>query len=130
LSKPVTEWGGHQSAGWDGNGWGYLDGFVGDQAVPGKTLIGTTGWEVPADPKGFYPFASRLPMRVYGLYFARPRIFNASAGPNEEEQHAAGALGTLRHGRGRILLNAGYPVDENHAFNDMLFYGMLTGRLD
>jgi beta-galactosidase len=130
LSEPVTEWGGQQSPGWDGNGWGYLERFLGDQAIPGGTLIGTNGWEVPADPKGFYPFASSLPMRVHGLYVARPRIFNASAGPKEEERTLLVALGTLRHGRGRILLNAGYPVDENHAFNDMLFYGMLTERLD
>lgn len=126
LSKPVTEWGRHQSDGWNGNGWGYLEHFVGDQAVPGKTVIGTTGWEVPDDPTGFYPFASDKPMQVYGLYVARPRKFpNTVNDPDAEKCTVLVLIGALRHGKGRILLSPGYTVDGNHPFNDLLFYSML-----
>jgi beta-galactosidase len=72
LSEPVAQWGGKQTGHWNGNGWGYLDHFVGDQAVPAKTTLGTTGWEVPGDPVGFYPFTSTLKRSAYGLYMARP----------------------------------------------------------
>lgn len=126
LSEAVTEWGGQQSPGWNGNGWGYLERFVGDQAVPGKTVIGTTGWEVPADPAGFYPFKSGKPMSVYGLYVARPQKFAHTAGnPDAEKRTLLVLVGALRHGKGRIILNAGYPVDSRQAFNDMVFYSML-----
>ena len=72
LSAPVTQWGGTQTAHWLGNGWGYLDHFVGNQAVPSKTILPTTGWEVPGNPTGFYPFESQYKKTAYGLYMARP----------------------------------------------------------
>ena len=75
LSTPVTEWGGdssNQSDGWFDNGWGYLDHFVGNQAVPSSSTIGTNGWEVPGSPLGFYPFESSFKKAAYGLYMARP----------------------------------------------------------
>lgn len=72
LAAPATQWGGTQTAHWLGNGWGYLDHFVGDQAYPSKTILPTTGWEVPGNPTGFYPFESQLKKTAYGLYLARP----------------------------------------------------------
>jgi hypothetical protein len=72
LSAPITQWGGTQTAHWLGNGWGYLDHFVGNQAVPSQTIIPTTGWEVPGNPIGFYPFESQYKRTAYGLYMARP----------------------------------------------------------
>jgi len=126
LSKPVMEWGGHQSEGWDGNGWGYLEHFIGDQAVPGKTVIGTTGWEVPDHPTGFYPFASDKPMQVYGLYMARPMKFCRTVkDPDAERRTLLVLAGAIRYGKGSILLHPGYPVDASNPFNDMLFFNML-----
>jgi hypothetical protein len=74
LSAPVTEWGGEQSElsmGWFGNGWGYLDHFVGNQGVPSKTTLGANGWEVPGKPLGFFPFESPFRKAAYGLFMAR-----------------------------------------------------------
>ena len=34
-------------------------------------------------------------------------------------------LGAIDYGKGKIILAPSYPVDANHAFNDMLFYNMI-----
>ena len=77
LSEPVTQWGGLQTGEWRGNGWGYLGHFIGDQALPAKDILGTNAWEVPADPVGFYPFASTHPLSAYGLHVARAETWLA-----------------------------------------------------
>lgn len=116
LSQPVTQWGGQQTGGWTGNGWGYLDSFLGDQALPGSTAIGTNSWEVPGNPTGFYPFHSDYPQRAHGAYFARPDTLLVLSG-------------SIRYGQGDIILNAGYHVDANHALNDLMFFNMITAGL-
>jgi hypothetical protein len=81
LTQPVTEWGGAESTGWNGNGWGYLDHFIGGQAVPFKTAISTNSWEVPGEPMGFWPLETTEKKYAYGAYVARPgmdtpQVFN------------------------------------------------------
>ena len=120
LSQPVIRWGGTQTGHWNGNGWGYLDHYIGDQAVPSGRTIGTTGWEVPDDPVGFWPFVSPHPINVYGMHLARP---------GEKDVPADGGLlvllGAIQHGKGRILLAPTYPVDQNNPFSDLLFFEMI-----
>jgi beta-galactosidase len=113
LSEPVTQWGGQQSPGWNGNGWGYIDHFVGDQAVPSKTIIGTRTWETFGDPVGFWPFASRYKQAAYGAYMAR-------------NDKLLVLIGAIDYGKGKIILAPSYPVDANRAFNDMLFFNMIN----
>ena len=113
LSEPVTQWGGQQSLGWNGNGWGYIDHFVGDQAVPSKTVIGTRTWETFGDPFGFWPFVSRYKQAAYGTYMAR-------------NDKLLVLIGAIDYGKGKIIIAPSYPVDENHAFNDMLFFNMIN----
>jgi hypothetical protein len=131
LSESVTEWGGNQSWGWAGNGWGYLTHFIGNQALPAGHTIGTTGWEIPANPVGFYPFASKYPLAVYGLYVARP--WTAKMPPEESELKGhympttvAVLLGVVDYGKGKVVLAPSYPVDANNAFNDLLFFNMIN----
>ena len=112
LKEKVTAWGGEQSSGWTGNGWGYIDAVLGDQALPGKTTIGTRAWEVPGDPAGFAPFVSNSKQTAYGAYFARPDKLLV-------------LIGEIEYGKGKIILSPGYAVDENQAFNDLVFYNMI-----
>ena len=72
LSTIPYVWRGWQTGGWKGNGWGYIDHFIGDQAIPSGTTIGTNSWEVPGDALGFYPFQSPYPHAAYGTFFASP----------------------------------------------------------
>ncbi len=125
LSAPVTQWGGesfHWNQGWFDNGWGYLAHFVGDQAVPSKAVIGTNGWEVPGTPRGFYPFDSPFRKAAYGLYMAR---LNKGASPADAPTLLV-LLGTVDYGQGKIVLAPSYPVDVNHAFNDLLFFNLIN----
>jgi len=109
LREKVTQWGGEQIPFWNGNGWGYIDHFIGNQAIPGVTSIGTNGWEVPSDPIGFYPFISNYPQKAYGAWFARPNTLLV-------------LIGEIAYGKGKILLTPSYPVNENNAFTDILFF--------
>jgi hypothetical protein len=118
LSQQVTQWGGQQHGGWNGNGWGYLEHVVGDQAVPSGPVISTNAWQAPDEPVGFAPFASTYRTRVYGVHVARP---GAPA-----EQKVLTLLGTVAYGKGRIVLAPSYPVDKNNAFNDLLFYNLIV----
>jgi beta-galactosidase len=113
LSEEVTQWGGEQIPYWIGNGWGYIDHFIGNQAVPGVSTIGTNGWEVPDNPYGFYPFVSNYPQKAYGGWFARPDVVLV-------------LLGEIEFGKGKIILAPSYQVDDDNAFNDMLFFNMIT----
>jgi len=113
LKEKVTAWGGEQTPNWWGNGWGYLDHFIGDRALPSKTAIGTRGWEAPSDPVGFAPFVAAGAQTAYGAYFARPDKLLV-------------LLGEIDYGKGKILLAPGYPVDGNEAFNDLLFYNLIV----
>lgn len=112
LKEKVTQWGGRQIPYWNGNGWGYIDHLVGNQAIPSVATIGTNSWEVPGDPIGFYPFEANYPQTAYGAWFARPNTLLV-------------LFGEINYGKGRILLAPSYPVDEGHAFNDLLFYNMV-----
>ncbi len=116
LKSPVTEWGGTQEAYWNGNGWGYIDALIGDQAIPGKTTIGTNSWEVSGNPKGFYPFESKYPQTAYGAWMARHDTFLV-------------LLGEIEYGLGKIILAPTYPVDENNAFNDLLFFNIIMSSI-
>jgi hypothetical protein len=55
LSTDVTEWGAKQTGHWKGNGFGYIDYFVGNTGIVNSQTISTTTWEVPGDPNGFIP---------------------------------------------------------------------------
>ena len=112
LKEPVTVWGGKQKEYWNGNGWGYVDGLVGNQAIPSGRCIGTNSWEVPADPTGFEPFVSNYSQNSYGAFFFRPDTLLT-------------LFGEISYGKGRIILAPSYPVDANEAFNDMVFFEML-----
>ena len=113
LSKIPREWRGWQTDGWNGNGWGYLDHFTGDQAVPSITTISTNSWEVDMDGIGFYPFESEYPQAAYGAFFAR-------------HNDLVTTLGTIKYGKGIIILDSSFWVDYNKAFNDMLFYNLIS----
>jgi hypothetical protein len=123
LSKPVTQWGGKQADGWNGNGWGYLEYFVGDQAVPSGPVIGSNGWQVPSDPIGFAPFESAKRTATYGVYVAR-------ADYNENNGSLLTLLAAVQWGKGSIILAPSYPVDQNNPFNDLVFYNMITMKND
>ena len=82
LATPVTQWGGLQTGHWNGNGWGYIEQVVGNQAFPGKTVIGTNSWEVNGNPSGFWPFKSAYPISVQGAYVARPET--SAGGKNHQ----------------------------------------------
>jgi hypothetical protein len=112
LKERVTQWGGKQIPYWIGNGWGYIDHFAGNKALPGFSTIGTNSWEVPGDPFGFYPFISNYPQKAYGAWFARPDTLLV-------------LLGEINYGKGKILLAPSYPVDANEAFNDMIFFNLI-----
>ncbi|RPH99389.1 MAG: hypothetical protein EHM72_11125 [Calditrichaeota bacterium] len=115
LKSEVTQWGGEQKPYWNGNGWGYLDSLIGDQAIPGKTIIGTNSWEVPSDPIGFAPFESNFPQRSFGAFFHNPDTLLT-------------LIGCIDYGMGTILLAPSYPVDLNNAFSDLLFCNMVKYR--
>ncbi|WP_422082015.1 glycoside hydrolase family 2 TIM barrel-domain containing protein [Ulvibacterium sp.] len=109
LSQKVTDWGGIQTPRWMGNGWGYIDYLIGEQALPGTSTIGTNGWEVDDDPIGFAPFKSKYKQTSYGAYIARPDVLLT-------------LIGEIEYGKGKIVLLPTYPVDDNKAFNDLLFF--------
>jgi beta-galactosidase len=112
LKEKVTTWGGYQKDFWNGNGWGYLEKFVGNQPINGASCIGTNSWEVPEDPKGFEPFVSNFKQKSYGAFFNRPdQLLTLS--------------GEITYGKGSIILAPSYPVDLENAFSDMLFFNML-----
>ena len=113
LRDKVTQWGSHQKGFWNGNGWGYIDTYIGNQAIPSKTCIGTNSWEVSEDPKGFYPFVSNYPQQSNGAFFFRP-------------EQLLTLQGTIQYGKGKIILAPSYYVDEEQALNDLLFFKMIT----
>jgi hypothetical protein len=128
LSKPVVQWGGEQTEaeyGWFGNGWGYIDHVVGEQGLPGKRIVSSNGWEVPGSPVGFYPFESTNQLGAYGLFVARPDR-QAGAFPETASPSLLVLLGSIDYGKGKIMLAPSYPVDANHAFNDMIFYNLIA----
>ncbi|MBK5263202.1 MAG: hypothetical protein JJE17_11650 [Peptostreptococcaceae bacterium] len=128
LSTPVTEWGGNQTLHWLGNGWGYLDHFVGDLSTANKGTISTNSREVPNDPYGFYPFENDSMISVYGMYLSRPWLCKEPAigfRMLELQPTMTVTLGVIDYGKGKIILNPCYWVDENNAFTDMLFYNII-----
>ncbi len=136
LSEKVYAWGGYHSHDWNGNGWGYIDHYVGDQAIPSSTIISTRSWEVPGDPLGFYPFKSHYPQEVHGLYMARTAypepIWGELAGKGEylreiftPDRELLILLGKIHYGEGKIILAPSYPVDDGSPFNDMVFFNLI-----
>jgi hypothetical protein len=116
LSADVTEWGTPQSGHWKGNGFGYIDYLVGSTGILDIQTISTTAWEVPGNPNGFYPFESNYPTHVYGTYVARPDVLRV-------------LIGVIDYGKGKIVLDPTYPVDDHHPLNDLLFYNILTMKI-
>lgn len=124
LSAKIEQWGGAQykiKRGWNANGWGYIDHFIGNQAVPSKSIIGTTGWEFTEDPKGFYPFESKYKKAAYGLYFARQDVNNKETNPS-----LLVLLATIDYGKGEIVLMPSYSIDAGTASNDLLFFNLIN----
>lgn len=115
LKTPVDQWDGEQTSYWNGNGWGYIDHFISNQAVPAKSTIGTNSWEVSDNPRGFYPFESNYPQKAYGAWFARPDKLLV-------------LIGEISYGNGKILLLPSYHVDAENAFNDLLFFNLIKSR--
>ncbi|MFR9580525.1 MAG: hypothetical protein SNH80_07485, partial [Rikenellaceae bacterium] len=129
LSKDITEWGGNQTGEWVGNGWGYIDHYVGYESTLNRGTIGTTSWEVSGDPVGFYPFESEHKVTAHGLYMCRPWLCKEPAigyRRREVQPTLAVTLASIEYGKGKIILNPCYWVDEDNAFADMLFYNILT----
>jgi hypothetical protein len=113
LKSPVTKWGGLQKPFWNGNGWGYIDLPGEPNAVPSERTIGTNSWEANSDPVGFEPFESNYPQKSHGAFFFRPdNLFTL--------------IGEITYGKGKILLAPSYPVDASEAFNDMIFYNLIS----
>ncbi len=133
LSKEVTEWGGNQTTEWLGSGWGYMDHFVGYDSTANNGVIGTTSWDVPSDPYGFYPFESDYNLSVYGVYMSRPwlcKIPPIGYRMKEVQPTMAVLLAAIDYGEGRIILNPCYHIDEENAFSDMLFFNMILDSTD
>ena len=122
LDKPITVWGGLQTPHWIGNGSSYIEDFVEGNAVPSGNVISTRSWEAVGDPKGFYPFSSAYPLHIHGLYvahqFRRKQAFT-------DNNNVLVTYGEITYGKGKILLNSSYNVDEDNVFCDMLFYNMI-----
>jgi beta-galactosidase len=126
LSDPVETWGGVQTEFWRGNGSGYIEGFGVNQAIASGGIINTRSWEATGNPVGFYPFRSAYPQKAYGLYFARHYKRDQRI---PERNNTLILIGELEYGKGKILLKPCYPVDENSAFADMLFFDMVEHYL-
>ena len=115
LKEAVSYWGGAQKPYWNGNGWGYLEKFMGNQSFRGVSCVSTNGWEVSSDPVGFEPFVSNYSQKSYGAFFWRPDRLLTIAG-------------AITIGKGKIILAPSYPVDDKNAFNDLLFFNMISGK--
>lgn len=129
LSEKVTLWRGKTikkegTAPHDFNGWGYINKFVGGDAFPGKDIVSTNSWECPGSPMGFYPFKSNYPVTSYGAFLFRGPFLKWSA------PDLTILLGQINYGKGKILLNPCYHVDEDNAFNDLLFFNFIRMGLD
>ena len=122
INKPIEAWGGVQTPHWKGNGSSYIDTFCGDQVIYKSGILSTRSWEANRNPKGFYPFSSDHPTNIYGLYFAH----QFSRNPNfNEETNLLVTYGEIEFGKGKILLDTSYWVDDNNAFTDLLFFNII-----
>ncbi|WP_071134065.1 glycoside hydrolase family 2 [Millionella massiliensis] len=123
LNQRIEVWGGTQTGHWNGNGSSYIECFAGQRAFATAHTISTRSWEAEGEPRGFYPFSSRHPLRLYGVYvanqFERNPLF-------PESKNVLVTYGEISYGRGRILLNSSYWVDEATVFSDLLFFNMLA----
>lgn len=122
INTPITEWGGVQTSYWNGNGSSYIDVFAGDQVVYKSGIISTRSWEACGNPRGFYPFESNYKLKVYGLYFAHQHKKNSRF---KESNNTLVTYGEIEYGKGKILLNSSYWVDNNNAFSDLLFFNII-----
>lgn len=123
LDKRIEAWGGLQTGHWNGNGSSYIETFVGNQSVPSGKSISTRSWEAQGDPKGFYPFSSKYPLRIHGLYVAHQFKRNPHF---TDKNNVLVTYGEIKYGKGHILLNTSYWVDENTAFADWIFFNMIA----
>ena len=122
LDKRIETWGGIQTGHWNGNGSSYIETFVGNQSIPSGKSISTRSWEAQGDPKGFYPFSSKYPLRIHGLYVANQFKRNPHF---TDGNNVLVTYGEIKYGKGHILLNTSYWIDENTVFADWLFFNML-----
>lgn len=122
INTPIKNWGGLQTEFWNGNGSSYIDVFGGNQVMHESKIISTRSWEASGSPRGFYPFRSDYKQRAYGIYFAhqykKDTRFN-------DGNNTLVTYGEIEYGKGKILLNTSYWVDENNAFTDLLFFNIL-----
>lgn len=126
INKPIENWGGIQTSFWNGNGSSYIDVFGGSQVHSKSGIISTRSWEASGNPRGFYPFSSDYKLKTYGLYFAHQFKTNPKF---SEQTNTLVTYGEIQYGKGRILLNTSYWVDNNNAFCDLLFYNILSEYL-
>lgn len=129
LSEKVTLWRGKTikkegTAPHDFNGWGYINKFAGDKSFPGRDIISTNSWECPGNPMGFYPFKSSYSVTSYGACLFRGPFLKWST------PDLTILLGQINYGKGKIILNPCYHVDENNAFTDLLFFNFIRMNLD
>lgn len=122
LDKRIETWGGIQTGHWNGNGSSYIETFVGNQSIPSGKSISTRSWEAQGDPKGFYPFSSKYPLRIHGLYVANQFKRNPHF---TDGNNVLVTYGEIKYGKGHILLNTSYWIDENTVFADWLFFNIL-----
>jgi hypothetical protein len=91
---------------------------------------------VPGNPNGFYPFKSYFDQKVFGLYLARSVYVEPKWGDLQgkgsflaqtytDDNQLLVLLASVKYGEGEIYLAPSYRVDENNAFNDMLFFNMI-----
>lgn len=123
INSPITVWGGLQTPFWNGNGSSYIDTFGGNQVMHKSHIISTRSWETDGDPVGFYPFTSKHKIHTYGLYFAHQYKRNENF---KNKNNVLITYGEIEYGRGRILINTSYWVDNENAFSDLLFFNMLN----
>lgn len=122
LAAPVKTWGGLQTGYWRGNGSAYIGDFLGSQSIPSHGVISTRSWEVTGDPKGFWPFESKYAHHVYSAYFAHKQQSDSHF---NDDNNTLVVMGGIDYGKGHIILSSAYFVDEDNAFTDMLFFGMI-----
>ena len=123
INKPIEAWGGLQTPHWNGNGSSYIDTFCGDQVIYKSGILSTRSWEASGNPKGFYPFSSDHTTNIYGLYFAHQFSRNSNF---SDETNLLVTYGEIEYGKGKILLDTSYWVDDNNAFTDLLFFNIIN----
>jgi len=53
------------------------------------------------------------------------QILGAKLQDKKLPKYIRGLIGAIQYGNGKVILDASYWVDDNHALNDMLFYNFI-----